>query len=460
MSGGATSLLRTFRDPAGSLRIEDDRVLRTVRPAFAAGTLKFLESPLARDLTDSGAMIPTQSLGFTEDGWLELEHQRVFFPSYPWEWCAEQWIDAALLTIDICNKLLDHDLILKDATPLNILFRASRPVLVDVLSIEPRDTTSPLWNAYGQFVRTFVLPLIAHKYLGWPLGTTRLHRDGYEPDELYPYLPSWRRYFGATRGMVTLPVLLDRFGRGTNRPPQIQFSREASTAVLRSRLRGLRRTVLSLRQKPKKSVWSDYTDSCAHYAPADRVRKEAFVKRALETARPRTVLDLGANTGAFSRMAAEAGARVVAVDTDQTSTAISYRKAHDHRQCILSLCADIARPTPSAGWKNRETFSLLDRCRRRFDCMFMLGLIHHLLVSDQIPAAEIASLVAELAPRWLVVEWIPPTDPKFVEICRGRDERYKDLTEDAFLQEFVPTFQVAEREALDNGRVLVLLRAR
>lgn len=163
-------------------------MLRTVRPGFAAVTQSFLDSSLAHELTDAGWIVATESLGMQADGSLELEHRRIFFPSYPWEWCADQWIDAAVLTLDLCDKLLDHGLILKDATPLNILFDGSQPVLVDVLSIEQHEAANPMWTAYGQFVRTFVLPLMAYKYLGWPLENSRNRRDGYEPDELYPYL--------------------------------------------------------------------------------------------------------------------------------------------------------------------------------------------------------------------------------------------------------------------------------
>ena len=460
MTPSPASQFRTFRDPAGSLRIDADRVLRTVRPEFAGATQSFLDSALAQDLTESGWMVPTQSLGLQDDGSLELEHRRIFFPSYPWEWCAEQWVDAAVLTLEICDKLLDHGLILKDATPLNILFDGARPVLVDVLSIEPREASNPIWIAYGQFVRTFLLPLMAHKYLGWPLEASRNRRDGYEPDALYPYLPFAKKWLGPARSFVTLPVMMDRMGRGVKGVPQIRFSDDASVAILRARLRGLKETVIKLGAAKKQSHWSDYTEHRNHYADEDSARKRSFVKAALEFSRPRTVLDIGANTGEFSRLAADAGARVIAVDTDAASTGIDYEEARAGRRQILPLHADFARPTPAAGWRNRESLSLLDRCRERFDCVMMLGLLHHLLVTDQIPLSEIAHLVFEMSPRWVIVEWIPPTDPKFVEVCRGRDALYKHLDEEEFKRTFAPFFRTMDRVALKNGRVLFLLNIR
>jgi len=139
-----SSRFETFRDPAGSLRIAGDRVLREVHPEHAKAALRFLQSKTAQEWVAQGRLIETRFIPH-ENGDLTLEHPRVFFPSYPWEWTPSAWIAAADLTLDLCEGLLDQGLILKDATPLNVLFRGTRPVLVDVLSVEERDPASPLW---------------------------------------------------------------------------------------------------------------------------------------------------------------------------------------------------------------------------------------------------------------------------------------------------------------------------
>ena len=40
---------------------------------------------------------------------------------------ASQWLAAAELTLDLCDAALADGWILKDATPLNVLFVGSRP---------------------------------------------------------------------------------------------------------------------------------------------------------------------------------------------------------------------------------------------------------------------------------------------------------------------------------------------
>jgi hypothetical protein len=49
------------------------------------------------------------------------------------------------------------------------------------LSFEKRDPRNPLWISQAQFVRTFLLPLAAYHYLGWPLSAAQQRRDGYDP---------------------------------------------------------------------------------------------------------------------------------------------------------------------------------------------------------------------------------------------------------------------------------------
>jgi SAM-dependent methyltransferase len=450
----------TFRDPAGSLRIEKGRVLRMVQPKYAAAAQAFLQSKTASEWVDAGWMVSSRMLGVRADGALEMEHDRIFFPSYPWEWCIEQWASAAILTLDLCEKLVAQGLILKDATPLNILFSGTQPVLVDVLSIETREPTNPLWNAYGQFMRTFILPMIALKYLGWPLKASCFRRDGYEPGTLYPALSWAQRLRSPIWSTVALPVLLENTSRKNPARSTLRLSADAAEDVLLRRLRKLKRVVRKLQPEKEHSRWSDYQETAQHYSGDDHRRKEAFVVKAMGIARPDTVLDIGANTGTYSRLAASCGARVVALDTDAAATSLNFERAREHGDSILALHADIARPTPAEGWRNRESLSLLERCAQHFDCVMLLGVLHHLVVTDQIPLAEIARLLSDLGPRWLVVEWIPPSDEKFKEICRGRDDLYGQLRESDLTAAFEPYFQCGLREQLDNGRSLLLLEAR
>jgi len=389
-----------------------------------------------------------------------LEHERLFFPSYPWEWAPGQWLHAASLTLDMCEESLGDGYILKDATPLNILYSGPSPIFVDVLSFERRDPNNPLWLAYAQFVRTFLLPLAAYVHLGWPLSATQQRRDGYEPADLAPWLSFFQRWRRPLRHLITLPMLFEKSPlekttrAGTYRR---EVSEEMSAYILRRTLRTTRKLLNSLVPPTHTSRWSRYTETAKHYKPEDHTAKHDFVRRVLTEVRPAAVLDVGANTGVYSRIAAESGAEVVAWDTDVRATDLNWQTAYRDKLPILPLVADFARPTPAFGWRNGECANLLSRAKERFDCVLMLGILHHLLVAEQIPLVAVIDQLAEITTRWAVLEWIPKKDSQFAGLCRGREELYSQLNEDYFVQIMSRRFVVRTREQLRNGRSLWLL---
>jgi SAM-dependent methyltransferase len=463
-SPSAPSVLEpTFRDPAGQLQITPDHALRRIRAAAIEQTRAFLASPLRRELESSGDLVPSEivdpaadAVSGPEELW--LRHPRIDPISYPWEWTPAQWRAAAELTLRIAGKAIDAGWTLKDATPLNVLFAGPRPVFVDVLSFERRDPRSSLWLAYGQFVRAFLLPLVAARHLGWPLQATLFWRDGYEPAMLYRALPRWRRLDPRLLDVVTLAVLLEGKGKKprTGPAPASTTDPELAAHILRKRLARLGKQIRSAAPVNNESEWSRYEQHASHYPPADVEAKQRFVRQTLERCRPERVLDIGANTGAYSLLAADAGAEVVALDSDAAALEALWSAASLRRKPVTALVANIARPTPAAGWRNREQLSLLDRLMGQFDLVLLLAVIHHLILREQLPLPHIAELCAGLTRRWLVLEWVPPSDPMFQEWLRGRGELYGHLSENDLRQAFAPFFRMAERCELGNRRVLVL----
>ena len=112
MTATASAAIETFRDPAGSLRVEGDRVRRTVRTKYASAALDFLASDLALKWVSQGDLVASRTI--EEDpshGEILLEHPRVFFPSYPWEWTPSAWIAAAQRGLGIGQSRLDVSLV-------------------------------------------------------------------------------------------------------------------------------------------------------------------------------------------------------------------------------------------------------------------------------------------------------------------------------------------------------------
>jgi SAM-dependent methyltransferase len=464
-----STLEPTFRDPAGRLVLTERYALRQIRPEAAEATRAFLATPLRAALEKSGDLIPSQIAGpgshacvAPDELW--LEHPRVDPITYPWEWTAAQWRAAADLTLRIAGQAIRAGWTLKDATPLNILFRGAGPVLVDALSFERRDPRSTVWLAYGQFVRTFLLPLAALKHLSWPLNATIFVRDGYEPAEIYKALGPMARLSPSLFDVVTLATLLERRGsekagtqQSQQKTPSATRDPELAAHILVKRIARLSRQIARTAPPSHRTQWSEYAQTSTHYSPEAAAAKQQWVKNLLARCGPARVLDVGANTGTYSLMAAEAGASVVALDADAAAIELLWESAARQKLPITTLVANIARPTPAAGWRNREQLSLLDRLTGKFDLVLMLAVIHHFILREQLPLAHIAELCASLTNRWLVLEWVPPSDPMFQEWLRGRDDLYGHLSEDDLAQAFSPFFTVTDRSQLANGRVLFLL---
>jgi SAM-dependent methyltransferase len=473
----------SFRDPAGSLLRFQDRILRVVSPAGVADLTAFLNSPVAHQLQSSGRVVGTRPIDDAELGELldepavgrlfesracqmMVEHERIEFPSFPYEWTPEMLHAAGLLTLDLAQELLGDGLGLKDATPYNVLFRGPAPVFIDVLSFERREPGDATWLPYAQFVRTFLLPLLVNRIYGLGLDqilTTR--RDGLEPEEVYRWSKPLERLRPPFFSLVSMPTWL----RNRHSPDDSSIyskkllpNAEKARFVLEGLLGGLRRTLRRLEPaQGGRSTWSEYMTSNHNYTPDHFSAKQGFVQDALAEFRCRSVLDVGCNTGHFSAIAARSGASVVAIDYDPVVLGSVWRNARAEKLNILPLAVNLTRPSPGTGWRNQECPSFLDRARGAFDCVLMLAVIHHMLVTERVPLEEIVDLAAELTTDLLIVEFIAPEDSMFHRLTRGREELHRSLNREVFEAVCAPRFERLRMQHVEGStRWLYLLRKR
>jgi SAM-dependent methyltransferase len=446
----------TFRDPAGSLSLEDNQAVRTIRAAARDEVLEFLASPFRQRMEARGDMVGT-TVEDTAEG-LRLLHPRVAVPTYPWEWTPSQWLAAAELTLALGEEALGEGWILKDATPLNILFIGSRPVLVDVLSFAKRDPSSAVWLAYGQYLRTFLLPLMAHQMLSWPLELSLLRRDGYEPSELYAAMGWGQRMSRAAFWPVTLPAWLEKKKGEQGGAPAAtrKTDPDAATHILKKMLGNLRARTQRAVKASAASEWSEYTATLTHYTAEQAAAKKQWVSAVLDEVKPQRVLDVGANTGEFSALVAGKGMAVVALERDASAAERLYAMSRAKGLEIQTIHADLSRPTPAVGWENAESSALLERLDGQFDLAMLLAVIHHLVLMEQIPLDAILELCTRLTRKHLIVEWVPVEDPMFQSLMRGRNDLYGALSEDDLMAACVGRFELLRRQPVGNGRILLL----
>lgn len=468
----------SFRDPAGRIIFAGGRVLRWISPAHRGEFEACLATSVVRGCIEAGRIASYRmlecseacelvatyelkdSIDLTKDD-LFLEHEPISFPSFPYEWPPEMLEAAGRLTLDLAENLLANGLGFRDATPYNVLFRGSKPVFIDILSIERRDPRDPLWLPYAQFVRTFLLPLLLNRRFGIPVESLLLgRRDGIEPEDVYRICGPLAKLRPIILPLVTLPTLLRSRSRDGElyRKRRVREAKQASF-ILRGVLGGLRGQLERLKVSEKNSRWSHYVEARESYTTKQLEQKAKFIGDVLCKYRPRRLLDAGCNTGQFSLQAARAGASVVAIDSDPVVIGRLWRQAHAEGHDILPMVVNLARPSPAVGWRNAECPAFLDRARGAFDVVFLLALLHHLVVTERVSLLEIINVVAELTTDFAVVEYVGAADPMFQRLLRGRGALYEQLSTDAFEAAVRTQFQILRSEQLMGSfRHLYLLK--
>jgi len=395
-------------------------------------------------------------------GSMVVEHERVPFANYPYEWTPEMLHSAAALTLRLACAAMRAGFVLKDATPYNVMFHGSRPVFLDLLSFRRRNPLESMWPPYAQFIRTFVYPLLACEHFRFRLDELLLaHRDGLEPGRMLALCPAYRRLFPPFLGSVTIPALMER--DGGNSTADRYATREArdleeATYVLERLFDRAERMLGGRPAQARRSATLSYMDSGHNYDGAEFAAKERFVMKAFEREPTGCVLDIGCNTGHFSLIAARMGTRVVAIDHDPGAAGMLWQSACHEKSDILPLAIDIARPPGACGWANRECMPFLERARGQFDYVLLLALLHHLLVNERVPLPAILELAAELTRRFAIVEYIDPKDSQFRRIARGRDALHRDLTRESFEAAAGSLFHIIESQEVSPSRRIYLLQ--
>jgi ribosomal protein L11 methylase PrmA len=209
---------------------------------------------------------------------------------------------------------------------------------------------------------------------------------------------------------------------------------------------------------PAGTEWSNYYED-TNYSPEAMNHKKCLVEAYLGESNPRTVWDLGANTGVFSRIATAKDIDTISFDVDPAAVEKNYRQMRENKETkILPLCLDLTNPSPSLGWANEERLSLIERGPA--DTVLALALIHHLAISNNMPFSHIAAFLSQIC-RFLIIEFVPKNDSQVQRLLCTRDDIFPDYNQDHFESSFGDYFSILQYEKIaDTERTLYLMRSR
>jgi hypothetical protein len=458
----------SFRDPDSAVFHQDGRVLRGLSGRAAGDWDRLSATRFFPSLTAAGQIVrtavhqgeaPASPRGAP---WARvLEHERIPVVSYPYEWPFAMLRAAAVLHLEVLAAALDEGMSLKDGTAYNVQFVGSRPTFIDVGSFEP---SSGPWPGYRQFCQTMLFPLLVQAHLGTPYQPfLRGSVDGLTASDVTGMFSGLRRFRKGVLRNVTLHSVLERKVTTASETVKADlkssgFSTELAKATTKNLLKlvqGLEVAKRGSAGDDDHSVWSDYRDTCS-YSDADATAKRAFVRAALAEGESRVVLDLGANDGEYSMIAAERADHVVAVDGDERVVDLLYRRlraAGDEK--VLPLVMNLTDPSGGIGWRNRERAPFLDRVRP--DLTLALALVHHLTIAANVPLPEVVMWLAAFGGR-TVVEF-PHTDDVQVQrlLANKPAGLFDDYRRDAFETLLSERFLVHRQETLPAGTRTIYL---
>jgi len=455
----------SFRDPSGFVFLWDGQLYRQVNSSYQDLFDLLMGSGLYHELTSSRLLVEHQEVllphGKQAGSYKIIKPEVISFLSFPYEWCFSQFKAAALATLRIQEKALEHGMVLKDASAYNIQFSDGRPVFIDTLSFERYREGEP-WVAYRQFCQHFLAPLALMSATDVRLGLLlRNFIDGIPLDLASKLLPA--------RSHLKLGLLMhihlhaksqvkygDAHRDGERTADKEKTSGKVSRQAMRGLIDSLKSTVKNLEWNPKGTEWGDYY-SDTNYSDQAMQHKMSLVAEFVDKAAPKTVWDLGGNTGVFSRIASQRSIDTVSFDIDPAAVEKNYRRLVEQKeQNLLPLVLDLTNPSPAIGWQNQERDSLLSR--GPVDAVLALALIHHLAISNNVPLPKIAEFFSKTCSS-LIIEFVPKTDSQVRRLLASREDIFPQYTKEGFEKAFGIHFnKVAAHPVSGSERTLYLMQ--
>lgn len=453
----------SLMDEAGRVYLTPDHVLRAV-PAEAVSRVRaLLDSGLPAALGEAGLMPATRVAERKLPGSaLVIEHPRLPFVTYPYEWSYGMVQAAAACVLDVNALANRHGYELADCHGYNVVFDGPRPVYVDQGSLAPRPAGARDWVALDTFMRSYEYALRIWSDGGGFIARRLLAAsDLMEHSDYGLYRWPWLRFGGAVR-YNRWRHLWYRYRTSSRLPPERLQARlpfglkRLGAAVMQSgRLPGqgldlarLRAKVMRRRRSGPAGSWAGYQGGDAAFVETPRFRRIAEIvgQQQLDS-----VIDLGGNQGFFCELLLKSGAvrRAVCADADETAIDRAFARCAASGSKLQTVVLDFVHPMATP-------FGEPPTARLQCDGAVALAVTHHLLLSQRMPVERVLRSIAGYARRFVAIEFMPlglwdgkqaPPFPSWYNL-------------DWFRAEFSRVFELTHDEPLEQNRHLFCGRIR
>ncbi len=426
----------SFRDPAGKVFHQNNRIFRLLEDE-GIDRLEFLKkNNLLENLIKKKFLIESKEIGINEVQLEELsqkkiiEHKKINYISYPYEWSFEQLKDAALHHLDMHIYLLKNHATLIDGSAFNIQFESYKPIFIDLLSIKKYED-GEFWKAHRQFNENFLNPLILKSkkdinYNNWFKGNL----EGITTKDLNSILNFKDKL---SYNIFTQVVMMNYFDNKALKNKKIDIKKinqkKFPKKSFLSMLINLKNLILSLDIKKSKTTWDDYSINNTYKSEEENQKKE-IVRKFSEKYKFDNLADLGCNDGVYSEICLSSGTNfIVGFDYDLTAVNNAFKLAKRNKLNFLPLYFDASNTSSNLGWFQKERKGYLERIN--FDGMLALAFEHHLAIAKNIPLDQVIQWLVNTAPIGLI-EFVPKEDETIKKMLSLKGDIFQDYNEENF----------------------------
>lgn len=451
----------SFRDPSGYVYSLDGVIHRVINKSYKENYDYLFNSGLYEILTKKDYLVKHHEKN--NSSYIDNEYYKIISPtnipfiSYPYEWSFSQLKDAALLTLKVQMLALKHNMTLKDASAYNIQFKENKPIFIDTLSFERLPEGEP-WQAYQQFCQHFLAPLLLMSKKDIRLSQLlKIYIDGIPLDLTSQLLPI-KTYlsFGILSHLHLHSKLQTHYSNNQQPIRKIKKIKKINKIDITNICESLKNLINNLNWKPHGTEWINYYTSNNNYEIDTMEFKKNFVSNIIKKLSPNLVWDLGANTGYFSRLSSKLGFRTISFDIDPACVEINYLEMRDKNEInLLPLYLDLTNPSPAIGWGNTERSSIYQR--NKPNLIMALALIHHLVISNNIPLKKIAELFSSLSP-YLIIEFVSQDDTMVKKLLLSKKNVFEDYNKNNFEKIFGKYYKIiSSKKILNSERIIYFM---
>ncbi len=448
----------SFRDRNGRVFYIGEDIWRAISKSALRNWEQLSDTNFYKQFVNDGKLVPTVKVDYVSTalepepgGWAGyLKHEPIPFLSYPYEWAFGMLKDAALLHLDLLLAALNERMTIKDSSPFNIQWVGKDPRHIDIPSFESLKEGEP-WTGYHQFCKMFLYPLMLYAYKNIPFHPwMRGSIDGISSEHMNSLFSLKDLFRKGVFTNVFLQSKLERSFQNSKENMRDNFRENGfSSELIRQNVKKVKRIVENLESGIKETEWSHYADRTS-YTNSDQSVKADFIRKAMQTQQWKLVWDIGSNTGVYSIIASEYSNYVVAMDGDHLAIERFYQSIKTQKRSnILPLVVNLADPSPSIGWRLRERKTLSERGKP--ELVLCLALIHHIVISANIPLKEFVQWLRELD-CVVIIEFVTREDEMVQTLLRNKEDNYTDYDLNFFEKTLQESYNITKKQILKEGK--------